>query len=149
MDLISISNRIQELLTDYEVKDLPNTPNLNGVFEQTDITYAIVSGQRNSDTPASIIININVSIAAIFRVENQIDEQKSLYGLMRGVTFKLHKQKVPNGKLLKLLSFENFTPESGKWRTLLTFDVQVDIENEKDENDDCLEGLQYDSGINI
>lgn len=136
MNLKYVSETVLTTLIDYEVKDLPNQPNLNGVIEQSDITFAIISGQRNNDN-ATIKVVINVSISATFRIKNDRDDQQHLYGLMRGVINKLHNRKVPNnGGLIKLLNFENYAPESGKWRSLLTFEVDIYIENEKDDN--CL-----------
>lgn len=142
MDLNILSSTIRDSLVALNAKDLPNLPNLGGVFEQTDITYAIVSGQR-IDTN-TINIKFNVSIAATFRTR-ELDEsnyyteaeEKNLYSLIYQVVYILQKKKSVSGGLVRLLSFELFTPESGKWRGLLAFDVDVPIINQKDVLDNC------------
>lgn len=142
MEIIELNGRIAELLKDFEVKDLPNNPNLNGIFEQTDITFAVISGQR-ADNSNYITIKLNVSIAATLRTKQEQnsytdEDEKNLYGLMTAVVHKLQKKKIVGGGLIRLLSFENFTPESGKWRSLLTFDVDLPIQSEVDEHEDCI-----------
>lgn len=139
MDLQGLNNRINELLTTFEYKDLPNYPNLNGVFNSTNITFAIISGQTTTD-PDFINVKINFSIASQKRIkdENNPDDE-NLYNLVQLLTYKLQKQKVAKGTLLRLSSFENFTPESGLWRSLLTFYCDIPILSEKDDDDYCVE----------
>jgi hypothetical protein len=142
MNIKQLDDDINNLLRDFEVKNLPNLPNIGGVFEQSDITFAIVSG---AIVDVNIIkIRINISISATFRKDFSTPkskyssgEQSTLYGLLQAVIFKLQKQRVTNGGFLELVSFENFTPDSGKWRNLISFDVDIPIESEKDSNN-CL-----------
>lgn len=133
MDITKVNLKIKELLTEFESKDLPKLPNLNGIFDTTDITYAVISGQTLTNDINIINVKFNVSIAATIRmIEDDTEEIKNLYGLMSAVVYKLQKQKVKDGGLIRLTGFENFTPESGKWRSLLTFDVDIAIVAEKD-----------------
>lgn len=144
MNLKQLDEDITNLLKDFEVRELPNLPNLNGVIEQSDVTFAIISG---SIVDKNVIkIRINISLSAIFRKDvtpphqpcNYSNyEQTTLYGLLQAVVYKLQKQKVKEGGYLELVSFENFTPDSGKWRNLISFDVDIPIIAEKDFNN-CL-----------
>jgi hypothetical protein len=144
MNLTSLNLKISELLAFFQVRDLPYLPNLNGIFESTDITYALVSGQRLGDDRDYVTIKINVSVAATLRMSEQpLEDEKNLYGLVSAVIYQLQKKKVEAGGLIRFLSFENFTPESGKWRSLLTFEVDIPIQSEVDFNGclTILEGL--------
>jgi hypothetical protein len=143
MNLSGLNNKITELLSDFQYKDLPNLPNLNGLIESSDITSAIISGNRiDRDI---INVKINISVSATFRTNpikdicNYTDkEQKNLYSLIYAVVHKLQKRGVDGGGTLTLSSFENYTPESGKWRSLITFEVPMAIDSEIDENDNCI-----------
>lgn len=131
MNLTDLNEQILIFLEDLNVKDLPRLPNLNGVFSQTDITVAIVSGQKLTNVRDAIEVTFNVSVSATARIpdkENTFDEETNLYQLVQLVIEKLEKKKVRNGGLIRLSTFENFTPDSGKWRSLLSFTVQMSID---------------------
>lgn len=142
MNIKQLDDDITNLLADFEVRTLPNLPNIGGIIEQSNITFAIVSGGIVDNN--IIKVRVNISISATFRKDYtptqtnySSSEQSTLYGLLQAIIFKLHKQKVTNGGFIQLVSFENFTPDSGKWRNLISFDVDLPIETEKDSNN-CL-----------
>lgn len=143
MNLKLLNDDIIRFLSTLNAKDLPNLPNITGIFEQTEITFAIVSGSKSDDS-YFMDVKVNFSIAATVRKDNEIDsecfkesEKISLYNLVQDVIYKLHKRKVTGGKLLLITDFELFTPESGKWRALLSSQVSIPISSEVDNNENC------------
>lgn len=143
MSFSSVTDQIKQLLDDFEVKDLPNIPNLNGVFEQSEITFAIVSGSVDGEY---LNLSLNVSVASDLRVDagassGCIEQKRSLDSIAFGVIYKLHRKKLKGCGLMVLESFENFTPESGKWRSLLTFTIPFYIIYEGIDREDCFVNL--------
>lgn len=127
MNLNIVNIQLGELLEEFNAKDLPNYPNIKGAFNQTSVTFAIADGERTDNTRVGFItININVSIAAELRKDDE-SEKVNLYGLMDAVTNKLENKKIKYGGRLELQNFENFTPDSGMWRSLLVFSVDIPI----------------------
>ena len=143
MSFLNVTNQIKELLDEFEVKDLPNIPNLNGVFEQSELTFAIVNGSVNGDY---LNLSLNVSVASDLRVDagvgaSSIEQKRSLDSIAFGVIYKLHKKKLKGCGLMVLESFENFTPDSGKWRCLLTFTIPFYIIYEGNDKEECFTNL--------
>ena len=139
MKLAEFNNLIEITLAELAVRDLPNSVNSEGIINQTNVTYAIASGKVSSD-PNFLTVRLNISIAADYRRDN-VEEKEcltykeviSLYSLIERVTYLLHKTKIKGGSLIRLVGFENFTPESGKWRCLMNFDGDIPIINMRDE----------------
>lgn len=137
--MIFVNQYIKNLLLPLDVKELPNNPNVSGVFEQTDITYAIKSG-KYLDT-GYVELTLNVSVAAERRTSvDEQDEKKSLDDLTFSVVKCLHNKKIPNCKVIRLNEFENFTPDSGKWRTLISFTIPYNLMSDIDVDENCLIG---------
>jgi hypothetical protein len=123
MSFTAITEQIADILQDYKIYDLPNQPNLGGIINQSEITYAIVSGSVNGEY---LNLSLNVSIASDMRHgDDDITNKKSLDVLVFDIIYKLHRTKLKGCGLTKLNNFENFTPESGKWRSLLTFTIPL------------------------
>lgn len=143
MSFADIADQIKSLLDEFEVKDLPNIPNLNGVFEQSELTFAIISGSVSGEY---LNLVLNVSVASELRVDagvssNSSQQKRSLDSIVYGVIYKLHRKKLKGCGLMVLESFENFTPESGKWRSLLTFTIPYYIVYEGQDKEDCFNNL--------
>jgi len=129
IELPEINKNLLSLLSDFNVIDLPNIPNVSGVFEQTDISFAIVSGEAQKDHLNTVV---KISVAAERRTVSEeagggcgyiTEEKANLYTLVSRLIFRLHNKKLPGCGLLKINSFECFTPDSGKWRAILTFSI--------------------------
>jgi hypothetical protein len=133
MSFTIVSEQIKLLLDEFEVKDLPNLPNIAGIFEQSELTFAIVSGSVDGEY---LNLSLNVSVACQLRFDAGDDscpsyeERKNLDSIVFGVIYKLHRKKLIGCGLMRLQQFENFTPESGKWRSLLTFEVPLYLKYE-------------------
>lgn len=130
MKLKELDIFIGNLLTDFDTKSLPNLPNISGIFNQSDISYAIIKGETDNANNYCDV-NFQISISKESRID---DESSSLYDLIYAVIYQINKKKYPNGGLLKFTSFELFTPDSGKWRALLDFQVLVPIDIYVDDN---------------
>jgi len=125
MKLKELDIFIGNLLTDFDTKSLPNLPNISGIFNQCDISYAIIKGE--SDNANNYCdVNFQVSVSKESRITDIDDD--SLYDLIHAVIYQLNKKKYPDGGLIKFTSFELFTPDSGKWRALLDFQVSIPID---------------------
>lgn len=130
MKLKELDIFIGNLLVDFDTKSLPNLPNISGIFNQSDISYALIKGE--SDNANNYCdVNFQISVSKESRIDN---ESSSLYDLVYAVIYQLNKKKYPNGGLIKFTSFELFTPDSGKWRALLDFQVLVPIDIYADDN---------------
>lgn len=130
MKLKELDIFIGNLLVDFDTKSLPNLPNISGIFNQSDISYALIKGE--SDNANNYCdVNFQISVSKESRIDN---ESSSLYDLVYAVIYQLNKKKYPNGGLIKFTSFELFTPDSGKWRALLDFQVLVPIDIYVDDN---------------
>jgi hypothetical protein len=145
MSFTDVSDQIKILLEDFEVKDLPNIPNLNGIFEQSELTFAIVNGSVEGNY---LNLSVNISVASPLRYndddENNYltsDQKRSLDSVVFGIIYKLHRRKLKGCGTMVLQSFENFTPESGKWRSLLTFLVPFYLKFEGSDTEQCLTSL--------
>lgn len=138
----AVTDQVKALLDEFEVYDLPNIPNINGVFEQSVITFAIVSGSVSGDY---LNLSLNVSVASTLRYDDSdnnyqcltSEQKQSLDYLVSGVIYKLHRKKLKGCGLMVLESFENFTPESGKWRSLLSFTIPLYIIYQGNDTEDC------------
>jgi hypothetical protein len=140
MSFTDVTEQIKTLLEDFEVKDLPNIPNLNGVFEQSELTFAIVNGSVEGEY---LNLSVNVSVASPLRYDDEnnfltSDQKRSLDSVVFGIIYKLHRRKLKGCGMMVLQSFENFTPESGKWRSLLTFLVPFYLKFEGNDTEQCL-----------
>lgn len=122
MKLKDLDIFIGNLLTGFDTKPLPDLPNISGIFNQSDISYAIINGDAETNDFCNVTFQISVSKVS------RIDDTNSLYDLIYAIIYQLNKVKYPNGGLIKFLSFELFTPESGKWRALVNFQVLIPID---------------------
>lgn len=131
MKLKELELFIGALLTNFNTKGLPNLPNIAGIFNQSDISYAIVKGEA---TASGNFCEVTFQISASKSDRIDTGDNTSLYDLIQGIVFTLNKIKYPSGGLINLESFELFTPESGKWRALLDFNVSIPIDSNVDDN---------------
>ena len=135
MDLKAINLELIELLKNFEVHDLPNKPNIRGIFNSSDITIAISNGVRSS-IKGFITLTIQISVASSERLVSTVDEENSLYELIELLLNNLEDKKLKNSGHLQIQSFENLIPESGKWRAILVFNLQTPIKSAKYQ-DEC------------
>jgi hypothetical protein len=125
---LDITEKLNRILKEFEVTELPNTPNIGGIIDESEISFVITSGEIDTEDRDTISHRINISVSATMR-KNVVDkagvncgdiEKFALYDLVEKVIFKVHKQ-----YNFKFVNYEFFTPESGKWRSLLVFSVKT------------------------
>lgn len=126
--LSEINRAILGILEEFQVRELPNLPNILGVLEETTITFAVISG---SVTDNKINLKCNISLASEFRTTSPeaggcgyIEEDKlSLDELFTRVIYKIHKKKISGCEGIRVSDCEFFTPASGKWRALISITI--------------------------
>jgi hypothetical protein len=140
MNLKLINDRLSELLSELNINELPNMPNIGGIIEESEVTFVIVSGEKNKDKRDSVRHSINISLSATLRKEKLNDagvicckeDENTLYELIDKVIFSVHKQILSGHGQFLFVAYENFSPDSGKWRSLLKFTVETFIDTKID-----------------
>jgi hypothetical protein len=131
MNLNEISRHIGVHLESLQdTRTLPNAPNLGGSLNETSIVFIIQGG--SFETPSLINLDLKVSIACDFREESQIEDKRSLNELISLIISSTHNTTFPNCRKTQFSKFEIFTPDSGKWRSLIEFTVPSRIEPRND-----------------
>lgn len=129
MDLKSINNEIKEILEGLDYTTLPNFPNISGYLEQSAIAFIIGSGVYVDVDYAEL--ELRMSVASERRTDNttesNIDEDKNLEDLLCFVIALLHRKPIKGCKPIVFKSFEISPPQSGKWRALVLFTLQVKL----------------------
>lgn len=123
MNLKEISLDIYNLLEEFKVVDLPNYPNVAGLFNQSTTTFVIDSGSYESDgTEYLMNLTLKISVASENRIVDT-EESSSLYTLISLILQKIFKKIIKNCRPIDNPTFEITTPESGAWKALLTFRI--------------------------
>lgn len=141
MYLPAITKSIAKLLVDFEMKELPNYPNLYGVYEQSQVIYEITEGEDDGLSFTEDIINLTlkVSLACEQRTNKNDDFVSVEYDLESLISYliqKLRKAMIPGCKLIQFRNFQKFAPDSGKYRALLTFNIPAYITKLPGESED-------------
>lgn len=122
MNLTAISENIQAILNILEAtKTLPNNPNIGGILEETTIVFAVTEGSYEMKNIVNL--TLKVSLACQFRDEPETLNAPVLNDLISLVINTLHRKAIPFCKPMNLVKFENFTPDSGKWRAMIEFSI--------------------------
>lgn len=122
MNLTAISENIQSILNVLEAtKTLPNNPNIGGILEETTIVFAITEGSY--EMMGIVNLTLKVSLACQFREEPETLNAPVLNNLISLVINTLHRKVIPFCKPMNLVKFENFTPDSGKWRAMIELTI--------------------------
>jgi hypothetical protein len=135
INLTTISDNIQTILESIqETKTLPNLPNIKGILNETTIVHVVSSGEY--ETPNLINLDLKVSLASEYREESEDESRKSINELISLIISVLHNRSLPQCKKIRFKKFEIFTPESGKWRSLLEFTIpmMLSIANDLEDN---------------
>lgn len=143
MYLPNISKSVRSLLEDFSIKELANYPNLYGVYTQSEIVIDISEGETNNDTITDEIINLTLRVSiATAKATNEKTEysesDRDLESIISLIIKRVRKSVLPGTKRISFQKFQKFTPESGKHRAIVTFNVPAyitDFENESVEND--------------
>jgi hypothetical protein len=130
-------------LEDFSIKELANYPNLYGVYTQSEIVIDISEGETNNDTITDEIINLTLRVSiATAKATNEKTEysesDRDLESIISLIIKRVRKSVLPGTKRISFQKFQKFTPESGKHRAIVTFNVPAyitDFENESVEND--------------
>ena len=134
---------MRSLLEDFSIKELANYPNLYGVYTQSEIVIDISEGETNNDTITDEIINLTLRVSiATAKATNEKTEysesDRDLESIISLIIKRVRKSVLPGTKRISFQKFQKFTPESGKHRAIVTFNVPAyitDFENESVEND--------------
>jgi hypothetical protein len=149
MYLPNISKSVNTLLEDFSIKELSNYPNLYGVYRQSEIVLDISEGEANNDSINDEIINLTlrISIATGKATNEKLEYSQAdndLETMISLIIKKVRKAVLPGTKRISFSKFQKFTPESGKHRAILTFNVPAyitDFENESIENDNRIKEI--------
>lgn len=126
MNLKEISANIFNLLEEFEVIDLPNYPNVVGIFNESTTTFVIDSGSFEIDGSQYLMnLSLKISLSSSSRIDDT--DFTSLYTLISLIIQKLFKKILPNCRAINDPGFEIVSPESGAWKALLTFNIPAYI----------------------
>lgn len=140
MNLTVISENIQSILNDLEAtKTLPNSPNIGGILEETTIVFAITEG--NYEVMGIVNLSLKVSLACQFREEPETLNAPVLNDLISQTINTLHRKSIPFCRPMNLVKFENFIPDSGKWRAMIEFLIPAHMVSINVDNNDPLERI--------
>jgi hypothetical protein len=150
MYLPNISKSVRSLLEDFSIKELANYPNLYGVYTQSEIVLDISEGEANNDSISDEIINLTLKISiATAKSTNEKTEyteaDRDLETIISLIIKRVRKAVLPGTRRISFQKFQKFTPESGKHRALLTFNIPAyitDFENGGVENDNRIKEIK-------
>lgn len=129
MNLPEISKNVGRILKEFGAKELTTYPFLYGIYEQSEVVFDIGSGVIESNNLIETVINLSLTIGIACEKRTvddsgeDSDTERDLESLISALIIKLNKTTLPGTKRFQFQRFTKLTPESGKWRAALVFNI--------------------------